>query len=130
MQGAELSVSISEMLFHLTLPTIQTGIIWFCGSFFGVNHHGQSTLLGCALMKNEDTESFKWLFQCWLRCMGGNALKGILTDQCASMQRAIEACMPTTIHHWCILHIMKKIPNKLNGYKGHVEIEQEMSHVV
>ncbi|RYR54062.1 hypothetical protein Ahy_A06g029315 [Arachis hypogaea] len=51
-----------------------------CGSFVGVNHHGQSTLLGCSLMKNEEIESFKWLFQCWLRCMGGNAPKGFLTD--------------------------------------------------
>ncbi|RYQ88190.1 hypothetical protein Ahy_B09g095536 isoform A [Arachis hypogaea] len=36
-----------------------------CGSFVGVNHHGQSTLLGCSLMKNEEIESFKWLFQSW-----------------------------------------------------------------
>ncbi|RYR79527.1 hypothetical protein Ahy_A01g004336 [Arachis hypogaea] len=101
-----------------------------CGSFVGVNHHGQSTLLGCSLMKNEEIESFKWLFQCWLRCMGGNAPKGFLTDQCASMKRALEACMPTTVHRWCIWHIMKKIPSKLNGYKGHADIEQQMSHVV
>ncbi|RYR56505.1 hypothetical protein Ahy_A05g022202 [Arachis hypogaea] len=97
---------------------------------FGVNHHGQSTLLGCTFMKNEDIQSFKWLFECLLRCMGGNAPKGILTDQCASMQRAIEACMPTTIHRWCIWNIMKKIPSKLNGYKRHLEIKQDMSHVV
>ncbi|RYR46794.1 hypothetical protein Ahy_A07g032614 [Arachis hypogaea] len=101
-----------------------------CGSFVRVNHHGQSTLLGCSLMKNEEIESFKWLFQCWLRCMGGNAPKGFLTDQCASMKRALEACMPTTVHRWCIWHIMKKIPSKLNGYKGHADIEQQMSHVV
>ncbi|RYQ86306.1 hypothetical protein Ahy_B10g105975 [Arachis hypogaea] len=101
-----------------------------CGSFVGVNHHGQSTLLGCSLMKNEEIESFKWLFQCWLRCMGGNTPKGFLTDQCASMKRALEACMPTTVHRWCIWHIMKKIPSKLNGYKGHADIEQEMSQVV
>ncbi|XP_057760655.1 protein FAR1-RELATED SEQUENCE 4-like [Arachis stenosperma] len=62
--------------------------------------------------------------------MGENTPKGILTDQCASMQRAIEACMPTTIHRWCIWHMMKKILGKLNGYKRHIEIEQEMSHVV
>ncbi|RYR62064.1 hypothetical protein Ahy_A04g019401 [Arachis hypogaea] len=37
--------------------------------------------------------------------------------------------MPTTIHRWCIWHIMKKTPRKLNGYKGHNKIEQEMSHV-
>ncbi|XP_057760575.1 protein FAR-RED IMPAIRED RESPONSE 1-like [Arachis stenosperma] len=101
-----------------------------CGSFVGVNHHGQSILLGCALMKNEEIESFEWLFQCWLRCMGRNAPKGFLTDQCASMKRAIKACMPTTIHCWCIWHITKKIPSKLNGYKGHAEIEQELSQVV
>ncbi|RYQ89836.1 hypothetical protein Ahy_B09g096276 isoform K [Arachis hypogaea] len=65
-----------------------------------------------------------------LRCMGGNAPKGFLTDQCASMKRALEACMPTTVHRWCIWHIMKKIPSKLNGYKGHADIEQEMSQVV
>ncbi|RYR57535.1 hypothetical protein Ahy_A05g023244 isoform E [Arachis hypogaea] len=65
-----------------------------------------------------------------LRCMGGNAPKGFLTDQCASMKRALEACMPTTIHRWCIWHIMKNIPSKLNGYKGHAKIEQEMSQVV
>ncbi|XP_057740211.1 protein FAR-RED IMPAIRED RESPONSE 1-like [Arachis stenosperma] len=42
------------------------------GSFVGVNHHGQSTLLGCTLMKNEDIQSFKWLFECWLHCMGAS----------------------------------------------------------
>ncbi|RYQ88425.1 hypothetical protein Ahy_B09g095621 isoform N [Arachis hypogaea] len=41
-------------------------------------------------MKKEEIESFKWLFQCWLRCMGGNAPKEFLTDQCASMKRALE----------------------------------------
>ncbi|RYQ88419.1 hypothetical protein Ahy_B09g095621 isoform F [Arachis hypogaea] len=61
---------------------------------------------------------------------GGNAPKEFLTDQCASMKRALEACMPTTIHRWCIWHIMKKIPSKLNGYKRHADIEQEMSQVV
>ncbi|RYR13797.1 hypothetical protein Ahy_B04g070599 isoform B [Arachis hypogaea] len=60
----------------------------------------------------------------------GNAPKGILTVQCALMQRAIEACMPTTIHRWCIWHIMKKIPSKLNDYKRHLKIEHDMSHVV
>ncbi|RYQ89815.1 hypothetical protein Ahy_B09g096267 isoform A [Arachis hypogaea] len=65
-----------------------------CGSFVEVNHHGQSTLLGCSLMKNEEIESFKWLFQCWLRCMGGNTPKGILTDQCVMREllRGLEIC--------------------------------------
>ncbi|RYQ88516.1 hypothetical protein Ahy_B09g095659 isoform B [Arachis hypogaea] len=51
-------------------------------------------------------------------------------DTTYNTNRALEACMPTTIHRWCIWHIMKKIPSKLNGYKGHADIEQEMSQVV
>jgi len=31
--------------------------------FVGVNHHGQSILLGCALLSNEDTKTFSWLFK-------------------------------------------------------------------
>lgn len=31
--------------------------------FVGVNHHGQSILLGCALLSSEDTSTFMWLFR-------------------------------------------------------------------
>ncbi|XP_022891760.1 protein FAR1-RELATED SEQUENCE 8-like [Olea europaea var. sylvestris] len=31
--------------------------------FVGVNHHGQSTLLGCGLVSNEDANIFVWLFR-------------------------------------------------------------------
>ncbi|RYR62542.1 hypothetical protein Ahy_A04g020210 [Arachis hypogaea] len=74
--------------FNTTYNTNRFNLV-FC-SFVGVNHHAQSTFLGCALIKNEDIQSFKWLFEYWLRCMGGKTPKGIFTDQCASMQRAIE----------------------------------------
>ncbi|RYR74097.1 hypothetical protein Ahy_A02g008716 [Arachis hypogaea] len=74
--------------FDTTYNTNRYNLVF--GSFMGVNHHGHSTHLGCALMKNENIQSFKWLFKCWLRCMGAKAPKGILTDQCTSMQRAIE----------------------------------------
>ena len=33
--------------------------------FVGVNHHGQSILLGCGLLSSEDTSTFFWLFDCW-----------------------------------------------------------------
>ncbi|XP_035547312.1 protein FAR-RED IMPAIRED RESPONSE 1-like [Juglans regia] len=35
--------------------------------FVGVNHHGQSILLGCGLISNEDADTFEWLFQSWLQ---------------------------------------------------------------
>lgn len=31
--------------------------------FIGVNHHGQSILLGYELLSSEDTSTFVWLFQ-------------------------------------------------------------------
>ncbi|CAA3021758.1 Hypothetical predicted protein [Olea europaea subsp. europaea] len=37
--------------------------------FVGVNHHGQSTLLGCGLLSNENTETFVWFFKTWFQCM-------------------------------------------------------------
>ncbi|XP_038688530.1 protein FAR1-RELATED SEQUENCE 5-like [Tripterygium wilfordii] len=39
--------------------------------FVGVNHHGQSILLGCGLLSSEDTDTFVWLFKSWLACMFG-----------------------------------------------------------
>jgi len=32
--------------------------------FVGVNHHGQSILLGCGLLSSKDTNTFVWLFDC------------------------------------------------------------------
>lgn len=65
-------------------------------NFIGVNHHGQSILLGFALVSHEDTETFEWLFRTRLKCMGGVAPVGILTDQDATMRKALASVMPDT----------------------------------
>ena len=41
--------------------------------FVGVNHHGQSILLGCGLILNENVATFVWLFESWMKCMSGRA---------------------------------------------------------
>ncbi|KAF2297305.1 hypothetical protein GH714_021003 [Hevea brasiliensis] len=56
----------------------------------GVNHHGQSILLGCALISHEDVNTFKWLFITWLEAMGDVHPNSILTNQCESMRKAIR----------------------------------------
>lgn len=84
--------------------------------FVGVNHHGQSILLGCELVCKEDIDTFVWLFQSWLSCISGRAPVATITDQYKAMQRAIEIGFPATHHRWCIWHIMKKIPEKLRGF--------------
>ncbi|XP_028072411.1 protein FAR-RED IMPAIRED RESPONSE 1-like [Camellia sinensis] len=78
--------------------------------FVGVNHHGQSILLGCRLLSSEDTDIFVWLFKSWLSCMLNKPLKAIITDQCRAMQNAIEIVFPQARHRWCLWHVMKKIP--------------------
>ncbi|XP_022885539.1 protein FAR-RED IMPAIRED RESPONSE 1-like [Olea europaea var. sylvestris] len=66
--------------------------------FVGVNHHGQSILLGCGLLSNEDTDTFVWLFKTWMLCMHGQAPNGIITDQDRAMQNVIQIVFPNTRH--------------------------------
>ncbi|KAK9288790.1 hypothetical protein L1049_017255 [Liquidambar formosana] len=68
--------------------------------FVGVNHNGHSVFLGCGLLSNEDVETFVWLFEAWLECMGSCALKAIITDQCKAMGKAIEIVFPNARHRW------------------------------
>ncbi|XP_022869238.1 protein FAR-RED IMPAIRED RESPONSE 1-like [Olea europaea var. sylvestris] len=83
--------------------------------FVGVNHHGQSILLGCGLLSNEDIGTFVWLFRTWLECMHGQAPNAIITDQDRAMQTTVDIIFPNTKHRWCLWHIMKKLPEKF-GY--------------
>ncbi|XP_021759309.1 protein FAR1-RELATED SEQUENCE 8-like [Chenopodium quinoa] len=55
-------------------------------NFVGVNHHGQSLLLGCALVSHEKFDTFLWIFTQWLACMG-KPPGAILTDQAAAMRK-------------------------------------------
>jgi hypothetical protein len=95
--------------------------------FVGVNHHGQSVLLGCALLSSEDTKTFTWLFTTWLECMHGRAPNAIITDQDNAMKNAIADVFPKARHRWCLWHIMKKVPEKL-GRHSHYESIKELLH--
>ncbi|XP_035548689.1 protein FAR1-RELATED SEQUENCE 5-like [Juglans regia] len=87
--------------------------------FVGVNHHGQSILLGAGLISSEDTETFVWLFQTWLKCMDGIAPKAIITDQDRAMKNAIAIVFPESRHRLCLWHILKKVPEKLSSYASY-----------
>ncbi|GKV04010.1 hypothetical protein SLEP1_g16228 [Rubroshorea leprosula] len=66
--------------------------------FTGANHHGQSTLFGCALLSDNQEDSFVWLFERWLRCMGGKAPGAIITNQDPAITNAIKRVFPNTRH--------------------------------
>jgi hypothetical protein len=98
--------------------------------FVGVNHHGQSILLGCALLSSETTDTYTWLFRTWLRCMGGSSPGGIVTDQCESMRKAISTVFPGTRHRLCLWHIMQKIPTKLGANSNYKMIKKSLKTLV
>ncbi|KAH9715156.1 protein FAR1-RELATED SEQUENCE 6 [Citrus sinensis] len=84
-------------------------------SFIGVNHHGQSVLLGCGLLASETIESYTWLFRAWLTCMLGRSPQTIITDQCRILQIAVGDVFPRAYHCFSLSCIMQKIPEKLQG---------------
>ncbi|XP_028097663.1 protein FAR1-RELATED SEQUENCE 5-like [Camellia sinensis] len=98
--------------------------------FVGVNHYGQSTLLGCGLISHEDTETFTWLFQSWLACMSGFPPNAIITDQDKAMKKATQIVFPNARHRWCLWHIMKKLLEKLRGYKEYEAIKFGIQNAV
>lgn len=98
--------------------------------FVGVNHHGQSILLGCALLSNEDTRNFTWLCTTWLECMHGRAPNAIISDQDKAMKNAIEVVFLKTCHRWCLWHIMKKVLEKFGRYSNYETIKTLLHDVV
>ncbi|KAF5465145.1 hypothetical protein F2P56_015176 [Juglans regia] len=87
--------------------------------FVGVNHHGQSILLGAGLISSEDTETFTLFFQTWLQCMDGKPPKAIIIDQDGAMKNAIANVFPESRHRFCLWHILKKVLKKLGSYAAY-----------
>ncbi|XP_042422082.1 protein FAR1-RELATED SEQUENCE 5-like [Zingiber officinale] len=70
--------------------------------FVGVNHHKQSILFGAALLYDETSLTFEWLFDTLTRAMGEKKPTTILTDQDAAMTKALASRWPETHHRLCI----------------------------
>jgi hypothetical protein len=82
--------------------------------FVGVNHLGQSILFRAALISSEDTTTFTWLFEAWLKCMKGRAPRAIITNQDMAMKNVIKRVFPVTRHRFCLWHILKKFQKNLD----------------
>ncbi|KAJ4962313.1 hypothetical protein NE237_022252 [Protea cynaroides] len=89
--------------------------------FVGVNHHRQAIFFGAALLLDESTESFIWLFQTFLKAMSGQAPKTILTDQHDAIAKAVAIVMPKTCHRFCLWHIYLNAARNLSvAYSDHL----------
>lgn len=62
--------------------------------------------------------------------MRGRAPKAIITDQCRSIQAAVVEVFSESHHRFCFWHIMKKVPEKLNGLTQYKEIKKTLKTLV
>jgi len=72
-------------------------------------------IFGAALLYDETTASFQWLFETFLKTMCAKKPKTIFTDQDRQMAKASSIVMPETFHGLCIWHIMQNAMKHL-GY--------------
>ncbi|KDP37056.1 hypothetical protein JCGZ_06112 [Jatropha curcas] len=99
-------------------------------AFVGVNHHGQSVLLGCGLLAGETTESYIWLFKTWLTCLSACTPQTIITDRCKVLQNAIAEIFPRSHHRFGLSHIMRRVPEKLGGLRNYDAIRKALIKTV
>jgi hypothetical protein len=99
--------------------------------FIGINRYGQTIQLGCGFLKNENVESFVWLFEEFLEAMGGLQPDNFITDQDAAMRTAILQCFPDCTHRNCRWHIMQNAQAVLGNFLSkHEDLRQELNEVI
>ncbi|KAG8372507.1 hypothetical protein BUALT_Bualt12G0073400 [Buddleja alternifolia] len=101
--------------------------------FVGLNNHRQMVIFGAALLYDETTESFKWLFEAFLRAMSGKKLKTIITNQDSAMGKAISFVMPLpeTYHRLCVWHLEQNALKHLGHvYKSNVSFANDFKNLV
>ncbi|XP_021725297.1 protein FAR1-RELATED SEQUENCE 5-like [Chenopodium quinoa] len=97
--------------------------------FVGCNHHGSNIHFAAALISHEDSESFEWVFRHFVECMG-QPPKGILTDQCKAIGKAVENVFQDVPHRLCLFHIKQNAARNLGKLPRWKEIETDLDHVV
>ncbi|XP_042466316.1 protein FAR1-RELATED SEQUENCE 5-like [Zingiber officinale] len=83
--------------------------------FVGINHHKQSIIFGAALLYDETSLTFEWLFDTFTKAMCEKKPITILTDQDAAMAKALTSRWPETHHRLCIWHIYQNAAIHLSG---------------
>lgn len=82
--------------------------------FVGTNHHKQSIVFGVALLFDETTTSFEWLFETFIKAMGDKKSKTFLIDQCVAMTNALSSVLPETYHRLCVWHMFQNAVERLH----------------
>jgi len=84
------------------------------GVFVGFNQFRETVVFGAVLMYDETFESFKWLFETFLKAHNGNQPKTIYTNQDAAMGKAVMEVFSEAWHGLCTFHIMQNVVKHLS----------------
>ncbi|KAG6744874.1 hypothetical protein POTOM_051514 [Populus tomentosa] len=86
-----------------------------CAPLWGLNHHRQQVLFGCAFLQNESTDSFVWLLETFMEAMDRHQPKTIFTDENELMVDAVKAVLPDAEHRIGIWYIRQNALKHLSA---------------
>lgn len=78
----------------------------------------QTILFRGALLENETTGTSVWLFTQFRRCMFDGVPNAIITDQDATICRAVPEVFPESRHRYYMWHVRKHELENLQGYRS------------
>jgi len=110
-------MSVLGMWLHLTQLTGRIDMTSLLLFFSGCNHHGGTTIFGCALVSNETRETYKWLLNTFLEAMYHKQPKGVVTDGDLSMREAIKEVFPNSLHRLCSWHFHRNAEENMKNPK-------------
>ncbi|XP_056691840.1 protein FAR1-RELATED SEQUENCE 5-like [Spinacia oleracea] len=99
------------LVFDTTYRTNRYDMI--CAPVVRMNHHCNNVVFGLGFMVNESIASFIWLFESFLRSMGGGIPKTIMTDQAHAIVAAIRDVFPGSRHRLCMWHLGENLKKNI-----------------
>ncbi|XP_057803891.1 protein FAR1-RELATED SEQUENCE 5-like [Salvia miltiorrhiza] len=78
-----------------------------CVPIVGMNHHRSNVMFGIALLSNERTESYQWLFRTFLEAMYQKEPSIIFSDQDQALMNSVDLTFRQSSHRLCQWHINK-----------------------
>lgn len=69
-----------------------------CAAFWGLNHHRQRIIFGCAVLVDQTAGSFEWLFRSFLEAMSSRKPWTIITEVSEEIANALTVVLPETRH--------------------------------
>ncbi|KAL3750286.1 hypothetical protein ACJRO7_011305 [Eucalyptus globulus] len=92
-----------------------------CAAFWGLNHHRQRIIFGCAFLVDQTVCSFNWLLRTFLTAMSWKKPQTIITEVSEEIADALRVVMPDTSHclpYWSILNSFDQYLSPLSDRPG------------